>query len=167
MVLVVESGEGDLYADAYVSIAFTDTYHSDRGNLDWASVITSVKEEAIRNATEYLDATYGWIGYIKLQTQALGWPRTFAYDKEGRDLSDIVPLGVERACSELALTALSSNLLDNTTRSDFVTREKVDVIEVEYKDGSPKGVQYNYVDRLLGGLTSGSADSSQVSLVRV
>jgi hypothetical protein len=165
MAIVVEDGTGLSNAESYVTVAFCDTYFSDRGDATWTGT-DAEKEEALRKATEYLDVTYTWIGSIKVDTQALGWPRDGAWDKEGRSLEDIVPLGVERATAEAALKALSASLLADTTNSDFVTKEKVDVIEVEYASGAPSGTQYNYITRLLKGLTIGSSGGSQSRLLR-
>ena len=74
MALVVEDGTGLSTAESYISVADADTYHSDRGNALWTGT-DAVKEEALRQATEYLDATYDWKGSISLTTQALNWPR--------------------------------------------------------------------------------------------
>ena len=159
MALVVEDGTGLANANAYISESFADTYHSDRGNAAWGSLSSTVKEQLIIKATEYLDATYDWIGQIKSDDQALGWPRKGdVKDKDGRDLKDQVPTAVKRACAELALIGNDGSLVENTDRSSFVTKEKVDVLEVEYSSSAPTSTQYNYVNRLLYGLYGGGED---------
>ena len=166
MAIIVETGAGLSNANGYITVSACDTYHSDRGNTTWTGT-NDEKTIAIKKATEYLDATYTWIGVIKKDTQALGWPRDFAYDKDGRSLANIVPQGVERACAELALKALHSTLLSDTDNSNYVKKEKVDVLEVEYSNSAPIGKQYRYVSRLLKGLTLGTSDGSNARLLRV
>ena len=166
MAITIEDGTGLAAAEGYISVANADTYFSDRGVSTWTGT-DAAKEEAIRQATEYLDATYKWIGSIKLDAQALGWPRDSAWDKEGRTLADLVPTGVSRACAEMALRALSADLLADTTNADHVTKEKVDVIEIEYSGSAPKNIEYNYISRLLKGLTLGASGDSQTALMRV
>lgn len=166
MTIVVETGTGSSTADSYISVADADTYHSNLSNSAWASADDADKEVALRKATQYLDATYKWIGTIYSTTQSLGWPRVSVTDKEGRDLDYSVPLNIKNATCELALIALSSSLVVNTDSSSYIKREKVGPIETEYKDGAPSQTQYNYVSRLLKGLHIGSSSSNTVSVVR-
>lgn len=166
MSLTVEDGTGLSNADSYLSIADADTYHSDRGNSSWTGTDT-VKEQYLRKATEYLDRTFDWLGDIKKTTQSLNWPRDNVEDKQGRDLSDQVPVIIKNATAELALEIISSDLDANTTKSDYVKREKVGQLEIEYKDGSPSSKQFNRVVKMLNGLYSSMlSNSSSVSLVR-
>lgn len=165
MTITVEDGTGLTTADAYTSVAAVDTYFSNRNNTTWTGS-TAVKEAAIRKATAYLDATYTWIGKLGDTTQSLGWPRTGAYDKEGRDLSDSVPTLVAQACAELALVSLSSELISDLTNTNFVKREKVGSLEVEYMDSAPANTNYQYVDRLLSALYTVKAGSGNARAIR-
>ena len=167
MTIVVEDGTGLSNANAYVSVAAADTYFSDLNNASWTGS-TAVKEAAIRKATKYLDATYNWIGTILSTTQALNWPRTGVTDSQGRDLEDQVPQAVVDACCELALLSFTDDLVNVTSNSDYIKREKVGELEVEYADGAPIDREYRYVDRLLAGLfNSKSGGSNTVKLARV
>jgi hypothetical protein len=166
MTLVVEDETGLDNAESYLSIADADTYHSNRGNSAWTGS-TAVKEAALRKATEYLDLTYSWKGDIFSTTQALNWPRTGISDSQGRELDYTVPQKIKDATAELALASLSSDLLEIQDNSNYIKREKVEGLEVEYKDGSPTGKQYLLVDRMLSGLYSTSYGGSTVKLDRV
>ena len=52
MSLVVEDGTGKADAESYISVADADTYHSNRGNTDWAALTTTEKEQLLRGATD-------------------------------------------------------------------------------------------------------------------
>jgi hypothetical protein len=152
MALVVEDGTGKADAESYVSVADTDTYFSDRNITTWTGT-DAVKEAALRKATEYLDATYSWAGSGVVETtQALGMPRKDLYDNEARDISETVPTGLKRATMELALASLSAELLPNQTNSDYVKKEKVGTLEIEYMDNAPARKMYLLANRLLSGL---------------
>jgi glutamine synthetase type III len=61
----------------YASVADTDAYFQARGIDSWAaSSPSSIKEAALRNATEYLEIVYGasFAGNAT-DEQALSWPR--------------------------------------------------------------------------------------------
>lgn len=165
MTLTVEDGTGLANAESYISVTDTDTYFTNVGNASWTGT-TAVKEAALRKATQYLDATYSWIGSILDDDQALGWPRVGVTDKDGRDLEDQVPVLIERATAELALASLSEDLLSNTDNSDYVKREQIEGLEVEYFGGAPTGKEYKYVDRLLSSLYTSKSGGSTIKLVR-
>ena len=137
--------------DSYLDLMEADAYWANRNNRTWEIANPADKEKALRAATQYLDATYQWIGELADPTQRLGWPRSWAYDGEGRLLQG-VPVKVRQAASELALAALEDPLLAVESRGGDVRREKVGVLEVEYFDGAPGGRSFPLVDRLLADL---------------
>ncbi len=149
MSLVTEDGTGLATAESYLSVADADTYWSNRGDSTWAAGTTAGKEEALRRATQYLDAEFIWIGAIASTTQALGWPRAGACDHEGRDLSDMVPVLVENACAELAKEALSGALLTVEGRDDRAKRVKAGSVEVEYMNGAGSQKAYKLASLIL------------------
>lgn len=120
--LIPEDGTGLETANVYAARAAADTYHDDRGNAAWAAASTDARDRALIRATEFLDASYVWRGYVLRQAQALAWPRRryfnesfvegypSAYgqlvDRDGRYL-DGVPVPVQRATFELALLAIN------------------------------------------------------------
>lgn len=165
MTLVVEDGTGKEDADSYQSVSATDTYFSNLGNSSWTGS-TAVKEAALRKATVYLDSTYQWIGSIFSLEQSLNWPRTSVYDSQGRDLSETVPTVLKNACMELALISLSTELFPSVDNSNYIKREKVGSLEVEYKDNSPSLKQFPFIDKFLSGLYVAKIGSSNINLVR-
>lgn len=167
MALVVEDGTGLSNAESYLSVTDANTYFTNLGTTAWTGT-DAVKEAVLRKATQYLDATYSWAGTIASTTQALNWPREGVEDSQGRDLDNTVPRAIENATAELALAALSGDLVEITNNSNYAIREKVGDIEVEYRSGAPIDRQYRYVDRLLNGLyTSTSGYGSTIKLARV
>lgn len=143
MALVVEDGTGLANADAYVSEAFVDAYDLDYVNdATWQAATSTVKERSIRQATQYLDAVYGtrWNGEKLVCTQSLDWPRCSVYDSDGCLLdSDSVPVGIERACAELAIRAATGSLLVDQNAGGGLKKlkQKVAVLEQEKEWFSP------------------------------
>ena len=74
MAFTVEDGSVVTDANAYISVSYADTFHSDRGNTDWTGTDT-IKEAAIIKATDYIDQNYDFIGTLVDVEQSLKWPR--------------------------------------------------------------------------------------------
>ena len=162
----VDATSGGANSDSYIGNIDADDYWTAHNDSTWSDASSDERDAALREATQYLDGKYSWIGIIETLTQSLNWPREEAYDKEGRELLD-VPVKVEEACAELALLALSGRLLvPSTERGGKSTRkEKVGTIEVEYfKETGNTTKTYSYVDLLLTGLTANTVNS--VYLIR-
>lgn len=133
MAFTVEDGTGLADANAYISVAFADTYFLDRGNATWAAALTADKESAIVRSTDYLDKRFGlkYKGVKESSAQGLEWPRAGAIDNDGY-LFDDVPRNLEKATAEYAVRALSLVLApDNSNSGVKTTRKKVGPIETE------------------------------------
>lgn len=133
---------GDALADSYATLAEADAWHEARGNAAWADLTEAVREQALRRATTWVDATYGsrFIGVPGYpRVQALAWPRTGATDAGGYAVAaDSIPVEIVRATAEAALReALSpGSLSPDYVASAAVVREKVGPLEVEYRGSS-------------------------------
>lgn len=120
----------------YGTVAEADTYHTERGNTDWAGT-DAEKETAMRRGSEYIDQQYrtrfpGWPTGDR--SQVLEWPRNWAFDIYQNDIpSDEVPREVEQASYEAALRELlvPGSLQPDWNPASQNKRVKVDVIEVE------------------------------------
>jgi hypothetical protein len=168
MALVVEDGTGKSNADSYVSLVEAETYFTNLNILAWLdNDDDTAKEGALREATKYLDRSYNFIGSIFSTSQSLNWPRESVYDSQGREFDEVVPQAVKDATCELALNALSGRLVSNVSNSNYVTREKVGDIEVEYAEGAPTNVEYTYVDSILNDFLLSNNNSAFVPLNRV
>lgn len=115
MAFQVESGSGDAGSNAYVSVAYVDTHHADRGNSAWGDFTTPEKEAAIIRASEYIDKRFGrqFRGVRQTKDQGMEWPRLDAFDNDGFLLSggDDVPRQIEKASSEYAIRAAICGVL--------------------------------------------------------
>lgn len=143
MTFTPEDGTGLDDANSYASVALADAYFAERGISAWTGSNT-VKEQALVRATDYIEKRFGgrFRGRKSTQEQALAWPRTGAYTRDGYPLEE-VPVLLARATAEYALRALTDTLMpDPTTDASgrVVTRkrEKVGPIEEEtqYAEGS-------------------------------
>ena len=119
MAFVAEDGTGMSTANGYVSTAFADGYHADRGHSAWSlqsdgvtAVTDQQKQEAIVRATDHIDRVFGsrFLGYKSTDAQALEWPRSEAFDRNNFLLSG-VPILLQRATAEYALRALLYGVL--------------------------------------------------------
>jgi len=163
MAFVVETGAGLSDANAYISVEDANAYHVDRGNVAWTGT-ESQKQVAIVKATQYLEAAYTWItGYRGTATQRLNWPRHEAYDNEDWAFDiDEIPRQVQEATAELALKALTMDLLPALERTP--KREKLGPLEVEYAD-TLQATRFPGVDGLLKGLAIYAAPAQERSSV--
>ena len=146
--------------DTYISVADADSYWANRNNTVWAAAVTAAKEAALREATQYLDGKYTFIGQITSVDQLLAWPRfgatITAGNKKGVTYdSTEYPPQLTNSCAELALEALSARLAPAEERGGAIKRERVDIIEVEYMDFAPSGKTYNFVLMLIKEITTG------------
>jgi hypothetical protein len=166
MTFVVENGTGLINANSYASVAAADAYATLRGITAWTGTNT-VKESALVRATDYLEATYreAWRGYRYTGTQALSWPRSNVEVDLFPVPSDIVPVAVVNACIELAIRALTESLLDD--QGQKVRRERVDVIEIEYADGSDPAKKFPIVSRMISPYTYSGSNEGGAYTARV
>lgn len=140
MALTVEDGSGVAGADALITLAFADAYHSSLGNTTWTGDDTTIKEPAIKRSTAFVSNSLSWMGYrVSGRSQSLAWPRTGVYDSEGYSIASAeIPIEVKNAVAEIALRELVSPGAMNPdfTQSEMVKREKVGSLEVEYLNSS-------------------------------
>ncbi len=113
MTLVVEDGTGKTDANVYISLAFADAYHEDRGNTKWENAPIPDRESALIRATDYIEKRWGiWFRGIKSSSaQALQWPRISAFDNNRYALANEVPTPLQKACAEYALRAFLNQVL--------------------------------------------------------
>lgn len=156
MPLIVEDGTGLADAESYISVADATVYHAARGNAAWAALASdTLREQYLRRATDYMHASYDsrWAGYRVKTTQALSWPRNEVPIKDASSFgfaywaNDAVPAIVANACAELALRAVSGELMPDLERA--VRRERVGPIDTEYEPGALQSTRFEAVDNML------------------
>ena len=150
MAFVVETGAGLSNANSYASVSAADSYVADRGIAGWTALSSTIKQQSLVNATDYLEATYrgAWKGNRVSETQSLSWPRYNVIVDGFNFPANVVPTQVINACIEMAIRAsLGETLLAD--QGQRVRREKIDVIEVEYHDYSDPTQRYPLVNRMV------------------
>lgn len=143
--LIVEDGSGLPNANSFVSLAFADAYHEERGNTAWTSVANSPddrKTEALIRGFDYINTSYTgqWPGTkLKGRAQSAQWPRKGAVDESGEPIEeDEVPIEVKQAQCEAALRELQEpgSLSPDVVGTARILREKVGDLEVQYADAT-------------------------------
>jgi hypothetical protein len=156
--LIAEDGTGVAGAESYATTAYIDTYWAARGHrtssATWATATTADKEGAAREASAYIDATWGvyYKGRRAGYNQGLLWPRIDAMDEAGYPLPDL-PDCLKIAVAELAVRSLSAVLqADQDTTGDIKSlMERVGPIETQtvYVNGGIQRAQYGSVAGIL------------------
>lgn len=142
-------------ANAYADLAYVRGYHADRGT-DLSATSDALLQGAIIRATDYVDKRYVFMGERRNRDQTTEWPRRDTYDRSGY-LIEGIPRAVLQAVAELALRALTADLLgdpsrDDTGRTILAKAEGVGPLreEVTYAGGGAFSFpEYPAVDRLL------------------
>jgi hypothetical protein len=66
MGLNVHNGAADAAYNSYSSLAEADTYHADRASPGWSTATVEARTAALIRATDYIDATYTFVGDLNL-----------------------------------------------------------------------------------------------------
>lgn len=122
--------------NSYVTEAELTTYATDRGII----ISASDKTILLIKAMDYLN-TRSWIGTKYDPTQTLDWPRQYTscyqyqYGTYYCEDQSVVPNDIKNAQIVAALLIDGGEVLQPTI-GRLTKREKVDVLEVEYMNGS-------------------------------
>ena len=141
MALVVEDGTGRDDAESYISLAAFKTY-CDRHGHSYGGKSDPEIEQALRRATQWLDARYAarFCGYRISEDQALALPQSGLIDRGGYALRhDAIPTRVQQATAEAAVRELASprSLQPDVTPGKVVKGARVEgAVDVEYAIGS-------------------------------
>ena len=105
MAFTLEDGTGISGANAYISVAYFNSYHADRG-VDTGYTDTEVEQHVVR-ASDYADKRWGrrFRGYRMRNDQGREWPRADAYTDDDYALIN-VPEQLEFAIAEYTLLSL-------------------------------------------------------------
>jgi hypothetical protein len=189
--LIVEDGTGLATAESYVAVADADAYHTAQGHSTWTGA-TSLKEQALRRATSYVDRRYRWrfYGYrTHGRLQALEWPRMVYSDGNnglagygwvtGYGVSfdglpfDVInnneiPKELTPAVCEAALRELTSpgSLTPDYVASKQAVRKTVGPITVEYeRQASASAVRptVTLIDEILAPILMATSSYSAVA----
>lgn len=156
MAIIVEDGTVVTNANSYVSVAFADNYFEidEIYFATWDAMSDAEKETRLRWATRVLDQKVIWRGTKTDVDSALRWPRTGVRDRDGNTIDDDeMPVQLMEVTCELAKFLETT---DPTTSQggDALKRIAVDVIEIEYQDGTSQPEAPPIFNQLLRGLGS-------------
>ena len=130
--IVVEDGSGVANADSYITVAEARAYAAKRGFTTFDALTDGEVEAKIILAMDVVESYRGsFKGTKASSTQALQWPRADVYIDGTEIASTTIPTELKNALSQLSVDAVSSTLQPNLG-GRTVTREKVDVVEIEY-----------------------------------
>lgn len=145
--------------DSYIDEAELIAYASFRGvTLEGDPSVLLIK------AMDYLE-TQNFIGYKTDSAQPLQWPRTNAYIDGVLIDPDTVPKEVKDAQAIIAMS-VDAGYDPLATYGPAVKREKVDVIEIEYKDSASATDYSPAITRALDKITTGSGGQIELSAFR-
>lgn len=110
MANIVEDGTGLINANAYIDVAFADSYFADRNDVEWSGT-TIEKEAFILRATDYIELNFSdrFLGLKFSEAQALSFPRL----ADDGLTAEVIPLNLKKACAEYAKIAKTSGLIIN------------------------------------------------------
>lgn len=152
-VFTVETGLNVAGANSYVPLTYAEDYFAvDVASPVWEALSDDQKEFYLAWATRVLDQKTEWRGYINADTQALRWPRKGVTDRDYRIIDvDEIPNAVKAATCELAKWLITN---DPTTGqdTDYIRRIKVDVIEIEYQEGTTQSSYPSIINAILVGI---------------
>ena len=132
---VYETGEGLPNANSLASVQDFKDYYSLR-NVNISTLTDEKIEGFLVLGTDYIVQKYDFKGSKLKDTQSLPFPRVVNNET-------IFPINVKYATILLAFKSQNGSLLADSQQQ--VKKEKVDVLEVEYMDGSSSEVVYNDV----------------------
>lgn len=160
MAIIVETGAIVADSNSYVAEAELTAYAADRG-----VTIAGETDELLIKANDYLE-TLNFKGNRYTKDQSLQWPRSGVYIDGFSVAMDEIPNDLKTAQLALAVEIDAGN--DPLAPVERATKkEKVDVIEVEYMDGTRDSTYAPSYQRYLNKLVSGSASGlGVVGLVR-
>jgi len=152
MAIIVEDGSIVAGSNSYITEAELTAYASDRG-----VTIAGTPAELILKATDYLE-TLSYKGNRYTKEQSLQWPRSNVWIDGFSVEVDEIPEDLKTAQLALALEIDAGN--DPLAPVERATKkEKVDVIEVEYMDGTRDSTYapsyQRYINKLINGNNSG------------
>lgn len=162
MAVTITATVGSASANSFVTLAEMSTYMEARLNSDaFDDAATDSQNRALVEATRWLSALR-WGGYRTDSTQALSWPRQWAYDPDNPTQTyydnDVIPQRVKDATMELAFQFLVGGTTDiaSLDAEAALKRKKIDVLEWEYDTSQyPQGLSRfpsvtKYITPLLG-----------------
>lgn len=129
MAIVVEDGSIVSGANSYVSEADLTAFATARG-----ITLVADEDELLIKAMDYIESL-DFQGIKVSRDQSLQWPRAYVTIDQYNFPSNAIPNELKNGLCQVAI-AIDQDMNPLAPLEQTVKREKVDVIEVEYMDGS-------------------------------
>ncbi len=143
MTLITETGDGVDGATSYISLAEADSHFTALANTSWTGAVSAAREEALERASLHIDS-YDYPGGVLSLTQGLKWPRTGAYDSDGRRITGL-PHALRTAALELALIFLEKpDGLDGRSP----VKQKIGPVELTYDSARSSSFVFRLLSRI-------------------
>lgn len=155
MAIIVEDGSIVTGANSYVTTAELTNYGTARG-----VTLATDAEQLLIKAMDYIEAL-NYKGIKQLMTQPLQWPRVYVVIDGYYLNANTIPQQLKNGLMECAI-AIDQNTDPLRNAPILVSREKVDVIEVEYSPGSPQYEVNRRIKNALWKLLAAGGNSSNV-----
>lgn len=152
--VVVENGSIVAGANSYVTVAEMEQFAEDRG-YTW---VGGHVDTFLFRAMDWLESQR-YQGWIKNETQPLLWPRYNVIYRDYELSSDTIPELLKKAQMTLAME-INRGFDPLAVITQAVKREKVDVLEVEYQDGTST-FSIRSVNSIIRPLLEGGLNSAQ------
>lgn len=165
----VEDGTGLTGANSYVSVEEAEDYFAIDPNATAFLDLDDTNTEAyLAWASRLLDQKTKWRGSKTVETSGLRWPRVYVIDKDGNTIGrNVVPKAVKDATCELARFLMDYNPAVGQG-GDNIRRIMVDVVEIEYQEGTGQSdwpSLINQILRPLGTFGTGQHGSGKIYVV--
>lgn len=111
MAVTLDTTVGGASSNAYCTLAEAETYMESRlHKANWTAAADADKNSAIAWATRILDEQLDWDGMVYSESQALRWPRTGVYTRDGYLISEgSIPTFLKNATAEFAFKLIEED----------------------------------------------------------
>ena len=131
--IIVEDGSIVADANSYNTVAELDAFAALRGIT--LPPTTAEKEVLLIQGTDYTETFWNrFQGSLVSEVQVLQFPRNSVFVNDFRVAATTIPQTLKNAQLQAAIESISTTLSPNTGQN--IKKEKVDVIEVTYQDGT-------------------------------
>ena len=130
--MIVENGTGLIDSNSYCSIEYSDDYFTSHGVSKWESLEESEKEVLLVKATDFIDNVYDWNGIKSTAEQALNFPRTDLFTKDGYEVEGIPKQLKDAVCEAVNLLMNETELFQSASENGAVTSEHIGNLSFTY-----------------------------------
>jgi len=133
----IDATVGGANANSYATLAEATAYQLTRTfATGWADLDTDVQEAALIEACRTINASFVWTGSAVDDIQALSWPRTGMFTRNGFALpSTIIPQELKDAQSEYARLITVDDLTSNLQQDqDQIESVKAGPVAVKFRN---------------------------------